>query len=223
MTDIGAYAWRDLAASDLQAIVVLHNRVLAALPDPDLVRPESAKFFAGILGGDGRMTGVFAGSELIAYGVFQWRLEPGDDPRATLGLSPATPIGKLAGVVVAAGHRGVGLQGALIRRRVEQGITLGFRHVYSTSAPANWPSWSNLVQQGFRVVALQLRYGGLLRFLLYHRVTAAPEPFSATPQPCDPTDTERLQHLLDSGYRGVGVRRRADGRRVLLLARSRSD
>lgn len=210
----GRYRWRALRAADCDSVNRLHREALADLADKDLVRPEKPQFFAAILAGDGRIIGAFAGDRLVAYGVLQYRLEPGDDPRAELGLSDTVPIAKLAGAAVTRAHRGHGLQPELIRRRLALAIELGFDHQFSTAAPGNWPSWRNLVSQGFQIVALKVKYGGLLRFLLIHEPAA---PSADTVQLCRSDDTGRLRTLLAAGWRGIAARRTAAGHPALLL------
>ncbi len=209
------YRWRELDIAHCDAVNRLHRAALADVPDKNLVRPEKPAFFAAILSGEGRTIGAFCEHTLIAYGVLQYQLEPGDDPRPELDLGTATPIAKLAGASVTQSHRGRGLQAELIRRRVALAESLGYSHQFSTSAPGNWPSWCNLVSQGFQIVALKMKYGGLLRFLLHHGPSAPLEP---TVELCRSDDTEHLRALLSAGWRGFAAQRLADGHRAVLLS-----
>ena len=156
-------AWQVLNASHLDAIEHLH-RLSIVSAGPDVVKPETRDFFAGLLAGRGRILGCFDGGALIAYGVLQTEILAYDDPRAELGYAPDRGIAKLAGAAVAPSHRGAGLQRASIRQRVA--LAGDTPLLFSTAAPGNTASLQNLQAEGFEIRATVTRYGGLQRYLL---------------------------------------------------------
>ncbi len=201
--------WFELGPDDLDEIFSLHLAGMAGLPDPGIVKPERREFFAMLLGGGGRILGVRHGPALIAYGVLQHDLSAEGVPRRTLGVGAAEPVAKLAGAAVARGYRGRGLQRLLARRRVDLAAANGYRQLFSTSSPQNPVSWANLLAEGFVIVDLAEKYGGLLRLILHRgpdREAVAPSVW------CPADDGDAVRHHLASGLIGVAQRIAPDGR-----------
>ncbi|WP_341991527.1 hypothetical protein [Azorhizobium sp. AG788] len=177
-----------------------------------MVKPETKDFFAGILAGRGRVEGVFADGALVAYGVLQTVLPTYDDPRPFIGAAPDAPVAKLAGASVATAFRGRGLQRALIAARV--GLVYQTDILFATSAPANQPSWMNLLSEGFSIRALVPYYGGHLRYLMVRDGT---ELAPRDEKRIAPGDTEQQIACLATGWRGVAARPTSDGIRILYV------
>lgn len=212
--------WRTLDLSDLAAVDDLHRRAIGAA-GPDVVKPEHPDFFAAILGGRGRMIGVFAADRLIAYGVLQHVIPADDDPRPLVGAGAAVQRVKLAGASVAPDQRGSGLQRALISARVRlahenytQPLIL-----YATSAPGNTASWSNLLAEGFHIRGIKLYYGGYPRYVMVNQRDVV--DWGAQTE-LDPGDIDAQARLLERGWRGIAARRAKDGT-ALVFAHPRTE
>lgn len=205
--------WRELTTDDLDAIEVLHRRSMGREVRPEVVKPESRDFFAGILGGRGRAFGVFE-DDLVAYGILQFDLLPTDDPRPALGLAQAGAIAKLAGAAVDPAYRGRGLQRRLIAVRVA--AAAGIPLLFSTAAPLNLPSWTNLLAAGFTIRAIVTRYGGLTRYLMVR----TGEPLTTGEDVLvNVNDLDRQRELLARGWEGVASRA-SGGQPVIVFAPS---
>lgn len=201
--------WCELGPDDIDAIFALHLAGMAGLPDPGIVKPERRDFFAMLLGGGGRILGVRHGPDLIAYGVLQYDLSSEGVPRRALGVGASEPVAKLAGAAVTQGYRGRGLQRLLARRRVDLAQAAGYRHLFSTSSPQNPVSWANLLAEGFAIVDLAEKYGGLLRFILHRR----PDREAVAPAVwCPADDSDAVRRHLAAGLIGVAQRIASDGR-----------
>ena len=213
-----AVSWRVLGSGDLERIYDLHRRAAAAVGRPELIRPETPRFFKAILGGRGSITGVEDTDGLLAYGVLQWDLPPEEDLRELLDLPPDAPFAKLAGASVRPGSWGSGLHEALIAHRVADAAWCGLTELYATSAPGNVRSWTNLLNQGFGVRAVIEQYGGHLRYIV-HRNTSAPAGSAAEAQAdviwCKAGATERERALLADNRVGVRWRTVAGGGREI--------
>lgn len=206
--------WRLLTRADHAAIFDLHTAAVAAVGQPDLVRPETDGFFADLLGGGGLILGMEDKAGLLAYGVLQWDLPPSEDLRRPLGLPATAPFAKLAGASVRPGCWGYGLHEAVIAARVEAARVRGLSYLYATAAPGNARSWTNLITQGFALCAMIEQYGGHLRFIL-HRHVVRPFGSSVTLEPrgwCLATDHHLIWEWLGQGAMGIAWRRpRATG------------
>ena len=209
-----------LSLSDLDAIVALHRHSIDAVGRNDLIKPETPDFFARILGGGGRITGVWLDDAFVGYGVLQFTLPPSEDARPYLGLSDDVRLAKLAGACVLPHAWGGGIHDALIGSRIDQARQAGIAHLYATAAPGNARSWENLLAAGFTVRALVAKYGGHMRYLL-HRDDGSSDarPVGNDDIWCAAEDTESQQALLAAGRWGRAWRRRDDGGRDLCFGR----
>jgi hypothetical protein len=202
--------WRNLDTQDAGAVYDLHVAAIARVGQPDLIRPETPQFFERILSGGGRICGVFDAGRLLAYGVLQWDLPPVEDLRPVFGLAPDAPFAKLAGAAVQPDAWGQGLQESSIAYRVQAAVDAGLTHLYATSAPGNWRSWTNLLNQ----------YGNALRFILYRDLEAAGPGVERSDTGrdgawCDVGDISAQQQFLDSRHEGVAWRRVGEDRREI--------
>ena len=194
-------AWRLLAPTDLAAMAALHRASLGSA-GPDVVKPESPEFLASLLAGRGRVVAAWDADVLVAYGVLQHGLLPEDDPRPHLRARAGTTLAKLAGAAVAPGWRGLGLQRALVARRIALAQEIDW--LFATVAPANPASWRNLLAAGFAVRTIEWRYGGHARYLLL-RERGAVTSAAAAGEDVPAGDLARQQALLAAGWRGVAA------------------
>ena len=209
-----------LSLFDLDAVVALHRRSIEAVGRNDLIKPETSDFFARILGGGGRITGVWLDGAFVGYGVLQFDLPPSEDARPYLGLAEEDRLAKLAGACVLPHAWGGGIHDALIASRIDQARQAGIAHLYATAAPGNARSWENLLAAGFGVRALVAKYGGHMRYLLHRREEPEPaQPAGDDGVWCGAEDTEGQQALLADGRWGRAWRRRDDGGRDLCYRR----
>lgn len=209
----GGLIWRELGLDHVDAIYDLHRACIGESVRPEIVKPESRDFFVGILSGRGRIISVWDGPALIAYGVLQRQLPAYDDPRPHIGAAADAPVAKLAGASVEISRRGAGLQRALIAARVAMADP--GQILFATSAPANTPSWSNLLAEGFQIRALLPYYGGHLRYVMVRdgtRLAPKAERLMA------PSDHEGQIALLRAGWRGVETGDTGTGPHILYVS-----
>jgi GNAT superfamily N-acetyltransferase len=210
--------WRTLCIDDLDRIYALHVEATDRVGRPDLIRPETPDFFAKMLTTHGQMTGVFDDKGLVAYGVLQWDLSIEEDPFGPLRINRETRLAKFAGSSVRPSWWGHGLHSRLISSRIATARSLGFANAYSTSAPGNHRSWTNLIDEGFRIRALKEQYGGHLRFLLLKDLKA-----DITFDPVEwisDEDIDGQRRLLAAGCEGFGWRHKG-GSHEILFGRAR--
>lgn len=205
MSPPAGLAWRRLTLADLDAIYALHCTSIAGM-EVKSVKLETRSFFVSMIGDRGQVIGLFNGADLVAYGVLQHDLKLGDNPLPALGLPAQTPICKLAGAAVAQDWRHQGLQRLLIRARLQLAGDLGV--VFSTAAPSNPASWSNLLACGLAVHAIRYMYGDHPRYLM---VRMPPEldnlilDAAHVGEYLDCSDLERQKLRLAQGWRGIGL------------------
>lgn len=195
--------WVRLGSGDLDRVESLHRACAAGLP-PRVVKPETHAFLADMLGGRGEALGIETeGQQLIAYGFLQHDLLAQDDLRPALGLSPSTPIAKLAGASVAPSHRRKGLQRSLIRARAT--LASPQHLLFATASPFNAPSWTNLLVEGLPIRRLEYRYGGHPRFIHARVPTGMPRVHQDDWQDVAGDDLPTHERLLADAHVGVSV------------------
>ncbi|MGR7995635.1 MULTISPECIES: GNAT family N-acetyltransferase [unclassified Xanthobacter] len=207
---------RELGPADLDAVEALHRVAIGPIARPEVVKPESRAYFESILAGRGRTVGLCDGGALVAYGILQHEHTPKDGPHRLLNVAPSRAVGRLAGASVHPSYRGQGLQKALIAGRID--LAPADMLLFSTAAPVNVPSWSNLVAGGFPISGIELFFGGYARYVM---VRDGSEPDDGARIVVDPLDTDRQKALFAEGWRGYGRGRSDTGATGLVLARPR--
>lgn len=204
---------RELGPGDIDAVEALHRLAIGPIARPEVVKPESRAYFESILAGRGHTVGLFDDG-LVAYGILQHEHTPKDGPHRLLNVDPARAVGRLAGASVHPNFRGQGLQKVLIAERVA--LAPADMLLFSTAAPVNVPSWSNLVAGGFPITGIELFFGGYARYVMV-RDGSVPDPEGQIV--VDPLDTARQKTLFADGWRGYGRAKTEAGTAGLLLAR----
>ncbi|MFG1431616.1 hypothetical protein V5F44_12640 [Xanthobacter sp. V2C-8] len=205
---------RELGPDDLDAMEALHRLSIGPVARPEVVKPESRAYFEGILAGRGRTIGLFEGADLVAYGILQHDHTPEDGPHRLLHLPAGTPVGRLAGASVHPDYRGHGLQRMTIAGRVA--IAPRDMVLFSTAAPVNPGSWSNLLSGGFPIVGIELFFGGYARYVML-RDGSRHDPGAVVV--ADPLDFERQRALFAEGWRGYARTRLPSGAVGVMFAR----
>lgn len=204
--------WRELGPDDLDELDALHRLSMGPMVRPEIVKPESKAYFQSILQGRGQAIGAFA-PHLVAYGILQHDHAPADRWEDELRVAADTPIGRLAGASVHPEFRGRRLQRATVSARIAmapRGMLL-----FSTAAPANTPSWANLLAEGFNIHRIVLRYGGYARYLMV-RDRALYDQTQAVL--VDPMDDARQADLFAQNWHGFARARLPSGAPGLLFA-----
>ncbi|MEO1194112.1 MAG: hypothetical protein AAFY02_20320 [Pseudomonadota bacterium] len=207
-------AWSALRLDQVAEVEAMQARVYAGLEDHDHFKPAPQGFFASVVKGRGSVLTVRHGAAVVAFGTLLTGLAPGESIRQMVGLADGTPLAMMQGAVVDPAYRALHLHRQLLRRRLALLRPAGYWHVYASAAPGNIASWRNMLAEGYEVVALNTRYGRLLRYTVYRPAEPrflSPEQAAAL-QWCDPDDVAGQERLLAEGARGVVSRTR--GKRV---------
>ena len=196
---------RALTENDADQLIELRQFVVSGLRDPDFYVLEKDAFVHAHLGENGDTIGVFAGPELVAYGMIG--LPSPDDPENMasvmgFGVDDRAMSAHLASAMVRRDYRGRELHKWLVTARLSRARALGRRHIFSMVAPSNDASWANLCRLGLHIRALEPLEGSRLRFLLYRDV-AAEVRFDGEQTSADPLDVDTHRQLLAEGYWGI--------------------
>lgn len=190
---------RELGLDDLNMVHALHLRSTVGLGN-DMVRNETRESLQQLMQ-KSRVLGLFHGNELVAYGVLQHQLEDDELLPESLAPDPARPQLALAGISVSPQWRGHSLQRRLIMQRIAMAPANAL--LFSTAAPANHYSWNNLLECGFHVRDISLRYGGQMRYLMVLEPLPDYALYPDLSKEFHALDIKRQHQLLRQGWRGA--------------------
>ena len=197
-----------LTVDHLPAILELQQQVIATLTSESFLQPLSEEELLYLLTGKGFMIGAYDEERLIA---FRAMLEPPIDEEH-LGKDAGLPKSEWPLVLysevsnVHPHFRGNNLQvvlGKIIMQAVDE---QRFRFICATVAPFNIASLKDKFAHGMHIVALKVKYGGLLRYILMKDLVNAVESNGFTERcQISMADTEKQQQYLQDGWEGTGI------------------
>ena len=150
MTDEGL-VFRKLEMHDRDALISVHQAVLASLADPSFLYARPDSFFERVLAGDGMGFGAFTrAGRLIAYSTL---LRPNARDYPYLALDhlslDASLIAHGSGMAVHPEFRAQGIMGPLVQSRKLQALAMGAQFVTAIVSPGNMPSLKTVHASGY--------------------------------------------------------------------------
>lgn len=197
-----------LSVDHLDEILVLQKKVIASLTTGAFLQPLKQEEFLAILQGKGMMIGAYYEDQLIA---FRAMLEPEVDEEGHLGLDVGVPIDELSTVIyseisnVDPDFRGNNLQVLLGEVLMLEVNRQRFRYVCTTVAPFNIASLKDKFVHGMEIVALKVKYGDLLRYILLKDLTLNLREGVTASCKVLMADIVQQQSYLQDGWRGTAI------------------
>ncbi len=194
-----------LTSKHLDPLISLQQQVIANLENPSFLQPLSIEEFTTILNGHGLIIGAMVNDKLIAFRAF---LEPEIDEEH-LGRDANLLDSELASVLysevtnVHPHYQGNGLQvtlGKILMQEIEENR---FSYVCATVAPFNIASLKDKFALGMHIVALKEKYDGMLRYVLYKKISSDIPIEHATTKNIEMSNTSEQQTLLMNGWIGT--------------------
>ncbi len=207
---------RLLGPRDVDALLALHDEVLAALPNPLLLYRRDGDFFLRCVT-KGCVAGALHEGRVIAYAaLFVPGLE-GTNYGRDLGLEgeELLAVGHLAGSAVAPPYRGNRLQRELVALRNAYARQGGCYHMCGEVVPTNVISIINHLSKGFYLKGHRIDDFGDRCFLLHADLRREPRRVAddaALEAPI--SDLERYVEFVDAGRWGFEVIKRDEGYRL---------
>ncbi|WP_342505707.1 GNAT family N-acetyltransferase [Sporosarcina sp. FSL K6-2383] len=198
-----------LAVSHLDEILVLQQKVIASLTTDAFLQPLTKEEFLYILNGKGMMIGAYCEGQLIA---FRAMLEPKVDEEGHLGIDAGVPTAGLSAVIyseisnVHSQFRGNNLQVLLGEILIREVNRQRFRYVCTTVAPFNIASLKDKFAHGMEIVALKVKYGDLLRYVLMKDLVQNLQENPTQSYEILMSDTAQQQRYLQDGWRGTAMK-----------------
>ncbi|MCP4110021.1 MAG: hypothetical protein GY749_31615 [Desulfobacteraceae bacterium] len=213
-----------LEEKHLPDMMKLQEIIVNNLEDDTLFNPSSAEFLRQHIEIKGKMLGVFAGNELIAYHSLYFP-EP-DEADYNMGTDlnlPESEMNKVANFQNLLVHpeftkSKLGLNMNKYALQLLEGMK--YRHIFATVSPFNISSIKIFFDSGFTIRGLKYKYGNKLRYIFYQDYEKSPELGSEPEISVSNTALEEQQQALKQGYCGIGIRKAGKGFEILYGVRS---
>lgn len=200
-----------LDEDELPSMVALQDVIISNLQRDDLLEPFSPDFLKKHLGRHGFVLGIFSGGKLVGFRNVYF---PGSRDRKwnlgkNIGLRGAelTRVANLQLVCVHPHYRGNGLASKMNR------IALGalrkqdtHEHICATVSPFNIWNLRILLDCGFHIKNLKLKYGGKMRYIVYQRLREPVAFHKAIAATVPLNDLGSQKRLLQEGLCGVDLK-----------------
>jgi hypothetical protein len=199
---------RRLEADQLVEILTLQRKVIESLSTGSFLQPLTEEEVSYILNGKGLMIGAYYHEQLIA---FRAMLEPeldeehlGKDAGLARNEWPLVLYSEISNVDP--DFQGNGLQVLLGEILMKEVDSQRFHFICTTVAPFNIASLKDKFAHGMQIVALKVKYGDMLRYILMKDLTV-PLKDQDTSECCIVlmADTEQQQQYLADGWMGTGI------------------
>ena len=202
---------RFLAESSLRDLAALQSLVVSALPEIEIFMPHDEEYLSRIFQTEHSVLGVLAEEKLAAYSIIRYPGMGKDNLGRDLNLAEEDleKIAHLQAIAVHPHFRGCGLQRELAAAHLRVLESSGYEHICCTVSPKNPVSLNNLLSCGFTVRALNPKFGGWWRYILYKRVSQPSDRLKKAESKneigIDRSNIDGQRELIRKGYEGYRV------------------
>jgi len=205
-----SYTMRFLDESYLQQVLDLQAMIVQNLPSPDLLQPFSPDFMSQHVRNKGRIIGVLADNELIAFRALYF--PDMDDHEWNLGFdiglqdSELSKVANLQMVCVNPLYRGNQL-GLKMNRHAIRFLKeeTDYIHLCATVHPRNHWNVRVLMKSGFVIRNLKEKYGGKLRYIVYQNLREPIKIMSSGEVLVKHMDIDEQKKVLKRGFLGIDL------------------
>jgi ribosomal protein S18 acetylase RimI-like enzyme len=207
------FEMRNLEKQDLPQIMMLQDIIIEQLSRKDLLARLSYALMERHIGEKGFIIGTFVDGELIAFrNVYFPDVEDQDwNLGYDLGLESPDDLRRVVNFQMICVHpdfRGNSLARRMNINALERIRRLNrYVHLCATVSPYNYWNIKVLLECGFTISKLTLKYGGMLRYIVYQnliRPIVVPETQNNISARL--TDIGRQEELIKQGLIGVQIR-----------------
>jgi len=204
------YTMRYLDESYLQQVLDLQAMIVQNLPSPDLLQPFPPDFMRQHVRNKGRIIGVLADNELIAFRALYF--PDMDDHEWNLGFdiglqdSELSKVANLQMVCVNPLYRGNQL-GLKMNRHAIRFLKedTDYIHLCATVHPRNHWNVRVLMKSGFVIRNLKEKYGGKLRYIVYQNLREPIKIISSGEVLVKHMDIDEQKKVLKRGFLGIDL------------------
>ena len=211
---------RFLAECSLSDLAALQSLVVSTLHEIEIFMPHDEEYLSRIFQTEFSVLGVLAEEKLAAYSIIRYPGMGKDNLGRDLNLAEED-LKKLAHLQAIAVHphfRGFGLQRELASAHLQVLERWGCEHICCTVSPKNPVSLKNLLSCGFKVRALNLKFAGWWRYILYRNinwpVTGAGMDATGYETAINCLNIEEQGKILAMGYEGYRVEQYSENSKI---------
>ncbi|SHI84663.1 GNAT family N-acetyltransferase [Propionispora hippei] len=208
---------KPLTIEHVPEILALQDLIIETLSDKkSYYREENDYFFKALQGGDYSL-GLFDRGNLVGYNIVSL-----PDDIQNLGYEVGlyeSALSKVAHWGPAAIHpslQGNGLLKKILVKQLKELKVSGYEHIFLTIAPCNYSSLAAVLQQGFLIKRIKLKFGNLLRYILHLDMSRTlKKPICQVRVTGEDLESQKL--LLTFGFYGYSVESEKSGTTTLLF------
>ena len=161
------YTLRLLNSEDIPLILDLQDAVFSAMAQADNLRRNTDETLSFCFERTHFIPGIFEGNQLLAVCIFVDAAGTDEDLSLHLHQFETTKPINYKVVLVHPLYRGHGWQRYLFQLCAELCLKHGYEQMIATVAPDNLYSYRNLIKFGFQEDHREVKYGGLLRAVMF--------------------------------------------------------
>lgn len=108
--------------------------------------------------------------KIVASLIVRFPKDLEDNLGRDVGIAELLKVAHIESVVVAMDYRGYGLQDKMIKFAEEIIVQRGYTYLMATVSPDNKHSLANFEKNGYEVVKIKEKYGGMIRAILLKKI-----------------------------------------------------
>lgn len=166
--DLPGFTLQKLTFEHKPQMMALHDKVLAALPNPKWYFPSAEWEFDAWLEGE-EAWGYLDGDKIAGFAVFTHSSHRFGHSYAQVLGEPHETTFDFHDVLVLPEYRGRGMHTMFLRLFTDLARQAGATAIYATVDPENSASWHNFEKAGYEIVRVQSAYDG--RDRRYYKLT----------------------------------------------------
>jgi ribosomal protein S18 acetylase RimI-like enzyme len=202
-----SYEMKILREDQLDLLMDLQQEVFEEINDEEIFQLTTREEYRVRIREKGRIIGVFAENELVAFLATYFPGESPDNLGRDVGIREQE-LGQVAyfeSLVVKSSFRGNNLQQKMQQEAYDLLIELEYPHHLATVSHKNYYSIKNMLDFKMKIHALKKKYGGKLRYIVYRNASKLQRENYGQSQILPNSDIKEQKGLLENGYVGYTV------------------
>lgn len=210
----------------LSQVIELNDYVIKNLEKKDICVSLSTEEWKNVLGNNGIVLGVFVNQRLVGVRTTLFPYDSEENLGSYIGL-PQEEMSKVVHLDTTNIHsdfRGNSLQKRMIDVTLKMlRKSKNFKHLFTTVSPFNIPSIKSILFFNIPIIGLELKYGGLLRYVFYQNLLNPLEIDKEKAVAILNTDIKLQKELLQAGYCAFKCSQSYDGKLHVLYGKMKKE
>jgi ribosomal protein S18 acetylase RimI-like enzyme len=201
-----------LNESHLDQILCLQEIIARNLSDPKSYYVEPPQFFCKQLSIENSGIGFFQKNQLLGFNMVTFPALGEDNLGVEIGLSEEglSQVAQIGPAAVHPDYRKRGILSQIAERHIQVIKEMGYRHIFLTVAPNNYPTIKVFLDHGFAIKQVKIKFNNLLRYILHLDIIN----FMNKPQysvRIPNSDIESQKFMIKLGFYGYDVVKNDNG------------